>query len=105
MADAYVNGRIYTMKEEGDIVSAFVVEDGKFIYCGTDEEARRLCGDGTVTDLQGRTVLPGMIDTHQHLFAYGRDLLKLDLYYIEHFSLLNDFKLALQSAAKHTIFT
>ena len=79
MADAYVNGRIYTMKEEGDIVSAFVVEDGKFIYCGTDEEARRLCGDGTVTDLQGRTVLPGMIDTHQHLVAYGRDLLKLDL--------------------------
>ena len=31
----------------------------------------------------------------------AKDLLKLDLYYIEHFSLLNDFKLVLQTAGKH----
>ena len=37
MATAYINGKIYTMKAEGDLCSAFVVEDGKFLYCGTDE--------------------------------------------------------------------
>lgn len=78
MRTAYVNGTVYTMKAEGDRCSGFVVENGKFLYCGTDEEAQRLAG-GKVVDLHGVTVLPGMIDTHQHLFAYARDRLKLNL--------------------------
>lgn len=79
MATAYINGKVYTMKAEGDLVSAFVVEDGKFLYCGTDEEAKRLAQGGEVVDLHQAAVLPGMIDTHQHLFAYARDRLKLNL--------------------------
>lgn len=35
---AYVNGTVYTMESEGDKCSAFVVQDGKFVYCGSDEE-------------------------------------------------------------------
>lgn len=79
MPTAYVNGTIYTMRAEGDTCSAFVVEDGRFLYCGTDEEAKRLAAGGEVVDLRGAPVLPGMIDTHQHLFAYARDLRKLNL--------------------------
>ena len=78
MKTAYVNGNIYTMKAEGDTCSAFVVEEGKFLYCGTDAKAKELANGETI-DLKGATVLPGMIDTHQHLFAYARDLLKLNL--------------------------
>ena len=48
------------MEKEGDKCSAFVVEDGKFVYCGTDEEARALADE--VVDLGGKTVLPGLID-------------------------------------------
>ena len=59
MTTAYVNGTVYTMKAEGDRCSAFVVEGDKFLYCGTEEEARRLAG-GNVVDLHGATVLPGM---------------------------------------------
>ena len=44
MRKAYVNGVIYTMKAENDTCSPFVVEDGKFIYCGTDEEAKTIAG-------------------------------------------------------------
>lgn len=79
MATAYVNGKVYTMKAENDMVSAFVVENGTFLYCGTDEQAKRLVGNGEVVDLQQAVVVPGMIDTHQHLFAYARDRLKLNL--------------------------
>lgn len=87
MTTAYVNGIVYTMKAEGDRCSAFVVEGNRFLYCGTDEEARRLAG-GNVVDLHGATVLPGMIDTHQHLFAYARDRLKLNLKKAESFGQL-----------------
>lgn len=79
MAAAYVNGNIYTMTGEGDTCSAFVVEDGRFLYCGSDEEARRRVPDDRVVDLNGAAVLPGMIDTHQHVFSYARDLTKLNL--------------------------
>ena len=40
MATVYVNGTVYTMRHEGDKCTAFVVDDGKFMYCGTDEGAR-----------------------------------------------------------------
>ncbi len=80
MAVAYINGNVYTMKAEGDRISAFVTENGRFLYCGDDAGALRAAGPGAeVVDLGGQTVLPGMIDTHQHLFAYARDLTKLDL--------------------------
>ena len=79
MATVYVNGTVYTMRHEGDQCTAFVVEDGKFMYCGTDEGARAFGEGCQVVDLKGKTVIPGMIDTHQHLFAYARDLLKLNL--------------------------
>ena len=34
----FYNGNIYTMKEEGDTVSAIVVYDEKILDMGTDEE-------------------------------------------------------------------
>lgn len=76
-ATAYINGSIYTMEKEGEQCSAFVVQDGKFIYCGSDEAARCLADE--IVDLNGTTVLPGMIDTHQHLYAYAASLSKLNL--------------------------
>ncbi|WP_415930011.1 amidohydrolase [Zhenpiania hominis] len=89
MKKAYVNGTIYTMKEEYDTCSAFVVEDGRFIYCGDDREARILAADGELEDLHGQTVLPGFTDTHQHLLAYARDLEKVHL---EHASSIDELK-------------
>lgn len=79
MKKAFVNGTVYTMKAENDVCSAFVVEDGKFIFCGSDEEAKAIAGDSEVVDLEGKPVLPGFTDTHQHVLSYARDLHKLNL--------------------------
>ena len=76
-AVAYIHGVFYTMEEEGETCSAVVVRDGKFLYCGTDEKAKAMADE--VVDLKGAPVLPGMIDTHQHVFAYARNLTKLNL--------------------------
>ena len=47
--------------------SALAVRDGKVLALGTDEEIRKLAGRTTRTiDLQGRTVIPGPIDSHMH---------------------------------------
>ncbi|QNL43388.1 amidohydrolase [Oscillibacter hominis] len=77
MAKAYINGKFYTMEKEHDTCQAVVVENGKFIYCGSNEGALQMAQD--VVDLGGAPVLPGMIDTHQHLFASARNLTRMDL--------------------------
>ena len=88
MATAYVNAKAYTMRREGEWVEAFVVENGRFLYCGTSAEAERIVREGRaagawhnaeVVDLGGRCVLPGLIDDHEHLQTYARNMLKIDL--------------------------
>lgn len=75
---AYLNGRFYTMRAEGETCEAAVVRNGRFIYCGSNEGAARLAGENCV-DLGGKTVLPGLIDNHQHVQAYAKNLVKVDV--------------------------
>ena len=58
---------------------AVAIKNGRFLMAGTDAEIQALSGRSTeVIDLKGRTVTPGFIDSHQHLFEYGTNLLQLD---------------------------
>ena len=58
------DGRITTMGGRGT-VQALAIRDGKVIAAGTDGDVRELAGQGTrLIDLDGRRVLPGLIDAH-----------------------------------------
>jgi predicted amidohydrolase YtcJ len=62
------SGRVITMDAAGTVASAVAIRDGKIRLTGTDEEARATAGPGTeFFDLAGRTVVPGLIDSHTHL--------------------------------------
>ena len=74
----FVNGTVYTMENEAEAVEAFAVRDHKIIAVGTTEEISGFEYDEKI-DLQGKTVLPGFIDAHLHLLAYGAGLLSVDL--------------------------
>ncbi len=74
----YGNGRIYTMEQEGDRVQAIAVRDGRIVFAGSDQEAVKIASRQRV-DLQGKTVLPGFIDCHQHTLAYARTTQEVDL--------------------------
>ena len=88
MTRAYINAKAYTMKNEGDTIEAFIIENGRFTFCGSSSEALRLIRagkesgiwpDAEIVDLCKKCVLPGLIDDHQHVQAYARSLLKVDL--------------------------
>ena len=62
------NGRIHTMDGRNAIVSSVAIADGRFI--GVGREVKR--GPHTKTiDLRGRTVVPGIIDNHNHIVLMG----------------------------------
>ncbi len=65
------NGRIVTVDPSWRVASAVAVRDGRILRIGTDTELSALKGPSTVEiDLAGRTVVPGLIDSHLHqLFA------------------------------------
>ena len=51
---------------------AVAIRDGRFIAVGTDRDMRPLTGPGTrVIDLAGRTVIPGLIDSHIYATVAG----------------------------------
>ena len=62
-----INGRILTVDSQFSIREALAVRGGVVSAIGTTAEIRRLSSPSTtVIDLQGRTVIPGLIDSHMH---------------------------------------
>jgi predicted amidohydrolase YtcJ len=79
-ADAvFLNGNFITMDEKKPRAQALAVKDGKILAVGSTADIRKLAGEKTkVTDLGGKTVVPGMIDAHCHVLSYGTSLRKLN---------------------------
>jgi predicted amidohydrolase YtcJ len=74
-----LNGKIVTMDPEENILQAAAVKFGRFLNVGTNEDIQQSIGEETeVIDLEGRTVLPGFIDSHGHLFSSGIGLSYID---------------------------
>src|SRR5262245_4622556 len=62
-----LNGKIITLDDAAPLAEALAVRDGKIIVVGRSADIRALAGSGTrVVDLAGRTVIPGLIDSHMH---------------------------------------
>jgi len=62
------NGRVATMDGETADRTALAVSNGRVVAVGSDDEIGGLAGSRTqVIDLDGRTVLPGLVDGHGHL--------------------------------------
>lgn len=66
------NGRLHTVDRAKPRASAVAIKDGRFIAVGNDAQAMALRGAETqVIDLMGRTVIPGLNDSHLHLIRGG----------------------------------
>jgi len=62
-----LNGKIVTLDAAMPTAEALAVRDGKIVAVGTSADVRAFAGAGTrMIDLEGRTVVPGLIDSHMH---------------------------------------
>ena len=93
-----INGRVYTLNWEEAAADganaadapidggwhpdaeAVATRDGDILFVGTSQEALAYRGDATrVVDLAGATVVPGLVDSHTHVFGLGAKLEQVDL--------------------------
>ncbi|MGJ4993977.1 amidohydrolase [Bradyrhizobium sp. HKCCYLS3077] len=67
-----VNAKVLTLDEQSSVTEAIAVRDGKVLAVGSSASMRALAGARTqVLDVAGKTVVPGLIDTHAHFKAAG----------------------------------
>lgn len=67
-----VNGKIITVDAKDAIAQAVAIKDGLIQAVGKSDELRAHAGAATqIVDLKGKTVTPGLIDTHCHLQVVG----------------------------------
>jgi predicted amidohydrolase YtcJ len=75
-----VNGNVYTVNEKQPRAEAIAVRDQRIVFVGLNEDARKFRGDkARIIDLGGKTVVPGFIDAHCHIFGIGEREMKLNL--------------------------
>lgn len=66
------NGKIATMAKEGEFVQALAIKDGKIAATGANDKVLALKQKNTqVIDVAGRTVIPGLNDSHTHVIRAG----------------------------------
>lgn len=67
------NAKVAVMDTNRTITDAIAVKDGKVLATGTNEEIEKFKNEGTKTlNANGRTIIPGLNDSHLHLTRGGR---------------------------------
>ncbi|MCM4169597.1 N-substituted formamide deformylase [Arenibacter antarcticus] len=74
-----LNANIYTVDDSFSKASAFAVKDGKFIGVGSSEEIEKKYSSDQIMNLEGKTIVPGLIDAHCHFYGLGLNQQVVDL--------------------------
>ncbi|MBM7587406.1 putative amidohydrolase YtcJ [Bacillus pakistanensis] len=72
----FINGEVITVNAKNTITEAVAIKGNKIIAVGTNEEIKQWSSSATnVIDLQGKSLLPGFIESHAHITMYGTNQL------------------------------
>jgi predicted amidohydrolase YtcJ len=67
-----VNGKVITLDGRSSVAQGIAIHDGRILETGTNEDVRkRADAHAKVIDLGGRTVIPGLMDSHIHALRAG----------------------------------
>jgi predicted amidohydrolase YtcJ len=95
-----VNGNIYTVNEKQPHAEAFAVKDQRIAFVGSTADVEKLWGPNTrVIDLGGKTLVPGLTDSHCHIFGIGEREMRLNF---EGANSLQDFLAKVKERVSHT---
>jgi predicted amidohydrolase YtcJ len=68
----FFNGKVITVDAQDHIYQAIAIKGGKVLLVGSDQTVKASAGTQTrQIDLKGKTITPGLIDSHYHMMYYG----------------------------------
>lgn len=75
-----MGGNVITIDPTRPRAEGVAIKNNKFLCVGTDEQVREMIGEGTtVRNLEGMTIVPGFIESHNHTLIFGLNLGGVDL--------------------------
>ena len=72
------NAKIYTVNQNFEVATSFAVKNGKFFDVGGEEIIHKYISKETL-NMQGKVILPGLIDAHCHFYGLGINQQVIDL--------------------------
>jgi predicted amidohydrolase YtcJ len=76
----FVNGNVHTVNDKQPHAEAIGVKKDRIVFVGSSADAKKLANPQTrVVDLAGATVVPGLTDSHCHIFGIGEREMNLNL--------------------------
>jgi predicted amidohydrolase YtcJ len=76
----FINANIYTMNERQPRAEAIAVQGARIVFVGSNADAKKYQGkEMRIVDLAGKTVVPGLTDSHCHIFGIGEREMNLNL--------------------------
>ncbi|GGC76373.1 amidohydrolase [Thalassobacillus devorans] len=98
----YIDGEVITVNAHDEVAEAIAIEGNKIIAVGSSEDILQLKNeDSEVIDLNGRTLMPGFIDSHLHITMYGTNELSISCK-SEHINSIEDLFVELKNRADET---
>lgn len=73
------NAKVYTVDARNSVAEAIAVRGTKILAVGSSKELTHRFASKNIIDLNGRTVIPGFIDSHAHVLGLGESLTELSL--------------------------
>src|SRR5665647_2785054 len=92
------NGTIYTLQNEGHTVEAVGIDKGIIAFVGSNKEAEYFDTENRI-DLNGKTLFPGMGDSHLHMHAYCQNQTSVKL---DDIKSINELISTMKEKAAHT---
>ncbi len=75
-----VNANIYTVDNDNSKAEAIAVRGSRIVAVGSTQDIQNQYTSQNVIDAKGKTIVPGLIDSHAHMMGLGQSLSELNLY-------------------------
>jgi predicted amidohydrolase YtcJ len=73
------NAKVYTADASFTVLESFAVKDDKIIAVGTDTTIQATYEADSILNMEGKVILPGLIDAHCHFWGYAKGLRECNL--------------------------
>lgn len=74
-----INAKVYTVDAQNSVADAIAIRGDKIAAVGTADDLKRRYTSENIFDAEGKTVVPGFIDSHGHVSGLGSSLVELNL--------------------------